>query len=270
MTSKRKLEIEKTAVKTRQKAAITGDGIVDIFDVCQALGYYSVRYPLGAESVLGAVIMKNDDFIIFSNSSSILSREIFTVAHEIGHIELQHLNNTFAMIDEHTQGCEENELEKEANYFAACFLMPLEKLSAFMRINIGKSESALTVLDIANVQSIFNTSFETTLNRLETLGLIDIQKKEELLKEKSDRKVSNLLRAVGGPTNLCVASEIKSVPIEFLHWVVYNYEKQLIPKETLVKALEYLDLNMDDVGVSEVIDKDDDFFDLDEFLGGEN
>ncbi len=270
MTSKRKLEIEKIAVRTRQKAAISGDGIVDIFDVCQALGYYSIRYPLGTDSVLGAVILKNDDFIIFSNSSIVLSREIFTVAHEIGHIELQHLNNSFAMIDEHTLGCEENEIEKEANYFAACFLMPQEKLSTFMRINIGKPASKLSVLDIANVQSMFNTSFETTLNRLEALGLIDTQKKEDILKEKSDRKVSNLLRAVGGPTNLCFASEIKSVPIEFLHWVVYNYEKHLIPKETLVKALEYLDLSMEDVGVSEGTDVNDDFFDLDEFLGGEN
>ena len=270
MTPKRKLEIEKIAVKTRQKAAVSGDGIVDIFDVCQALGYYSIRYPLGADSVLGAVIMKNDDFIIFSNSSIVLSREIFTVAHEIGHIELLHLNNSLALIDEHTIGNEENELEKEANYFAACFLMPQEKLSTFIRINIGKPTSDLSVLEIANIQSVFNTSFETTLNRLETLGLIDTHQKEGIFTQKSDQKVSNLLRAVGGPTNLCFASEIKSVPVEFLHWVVYNYEKHLIPKETLLKALEYLDLSMDDVGISECDDEDEGFFDLDEFLGGEN
>lgn len=269
MTSKRKLEIERIANETRQKAIITGFGIANIFDVCQTLGYSSIRYPLGKDSILGAAIIKDCDYIIFSNSSYILSREIFTVAHEIGHIELKHLNDNLPQITDFSQFDDDAEIEKEANYFAACFLMPEEKLSDFLHININKPFDELTVIDIAKIQSIFNTSFDTALNRLESLKLISTAQKEYISEQKEKVKVSNLLRAVGGQYQLCFSTENKSVPYKFLEWVVYNYTKKLIPKETLMKALAYLDLSIDDVGIVENgTSEDDEDFDLDEFLGG--
>lgn len=268
MTSNRKLEIEKIAGQARQKAAVSGDGIGNIFDVCYALGYYSIRYPLGSDAILGASIIKNDDYIVFSNSSNVLSREIFTVAHEIGHIELSHLNSSLTQIEDYSLTSEEGELEREANYFAACFLMPEEKLSTFARININKPFSEWSVLEIANVQSAFKTSFETTLNRLETFGYITLTQKETFLNKKSDIKVSKLLRAVGGSPNLCFPAKVKSVPPEFLKWLTYNYEHDLIPEETFLKALQYLDLNIEDMGIFKD-DIEDDSFDLDDYLGGQ-
>ena len=51
------------------------------------MGYKLLRYPLGENADLGFVIKKNNDIVVFTNSCSRLSREIFTLAHEIGQTE---------------------------------------------------------------------------------------------------------------------------------------------------------------------------------------
>jgi len=56
--------------------------------MAERLGYKVIRYPIGSNAFLGSSLLKDTDRIIFSNSSIILSREIFTVAHEIGHQKL--------------------------------------------------------------------------------------------------------------------------------------------------------------------------------------
>ena len=70
----------------RQYCKVIKYGIVDIFDECERCGFKLVRYPIGEDGVLGFVQNRDDDKIIFSNSSVRLSREIFTIAHEIGHL----------------------------------------------------------------------------------------------------------------------------------------------------------------------------------------
>ena len=56
------------------------------------VGYKLLRYPLGENADLGFSVKKDNDTIIFTNSCIRLSREIFTLAHEIGHI-LFHLKD---------------------------------------------------------------------------------------------------------------------------------------------------------------------------------
>lgn len=76
----------------RENCNVTDYGVHNIFEVAEKLGYRVIRYPIG-DAFLGFSMLKDSERIIFSNSSSILSREIFTVAHEIGHQQL-HLSET--------------------------------------------------------------------------------------------------------------------------------------------------------------------------------
>ncbi|MFR9087688.1 MAG: ImmA/IrrE family metallo-endopeptidase [Oscillospiraceae bacterium] len=64
--------------------------------------------------------------IIFVNANLRTSRKHFTIAHELGHHYLGHpLQNGAIICDSDSVfGKNKPEQEKEADYFAACFLMP--------------------------------------------------------------------------------------------------------------------------------------------------
>ena len=182
---------------------------VKVGNECERLGYKLIRYPLGENADLGFTVRRDKDIIIFTNSCSRLSREIFTLAHEIGHIIL-HIEKEKSFIDDKLTitGKSTNEKEQEANYFAACLLMPTEEVHRFVDLEIQESgKCGLTAMDIARMMSEFNVSFDMALNRLEALGLIDGSQKLCLDSEKVQRRVGKLLQCVGG---ICIFSDVSA------------------------------------------------------------
>lgn len=267
MNSKRRKEIERKANEFRSTLGIFSDGISNVFDICNNK-YYLIRYPLGTDSVLGAVIYRDDDYIVFSNSSSVLSREIFTVAHEIGHIVLEHVGPVKQML--HDVGFEEaTDYEEEANYFAACFLMPEDKVKNFIEYQFqNHNQDSWSLLEIAAIMSTFSVSFDMVTKRLVELDYISPEQRNALMCSKNETKVSKILRAIGVSPDLCYPKEIKSIPVEFLQWVRNNYVHGVIPIETLKKATDYLDMSVDDFDVEAPQIEED--FDLDAFLEGDD
>ena len=92
-------------------------------------------------------------------------------------------------------------------------------------------------MDIARIMSEFNVSFDMALNRLESLGVIDTDQKTRLDNAKIEMKVGNLLRGVGGNSRLNVASEVIDIPYEYIDYVIYNYNHNAVPKDTLERVL---------------------------------
>ncbi len=127
MRENRKKEIRVQADALRDTCKVSRYGIMDLFRECERLGYKLFRYPLGENADLGFTMKKDNDIVIFTNTCSRLSREIFTLAHEIGHVIL-HMENTDSFIDDHVtiSGRSTDEREQEANYFAAGLLMPAD------------------------------------------------------------------------------------------------------------------------------------------------
>jgi len=249
MLESRKREIRRQADSVREKCKISRYGILDLFRECERLGYKLIRYPLGENADLGFSLKKDDDVIIFINTSSRLSRAIFTLAHEIGHVTL-HLTENRKFIDDHStiSGQNEDEKEQEANYFAACLLMPSDEVSRFIDLELPDFwEKGLFGTDIARMMSEFNVSYDMALNRLEYLGKIDSNQKICLDTEKTEKRVGNLLRSIGGNAKLNVAGNEIDIPCEYLDYVIYNYNHNAIPLETLEKILEIYHLSMEDV-----------------------
>lgn len=262
MNSSRRKEIERNAAEFRGLLGINSVGISNIFDVCNTK-YLLIRYPLGEDGILGATIYKDGDYIVFSNSSQVLSREIFTVAHELGHIRLGHVGVDKQLIQDVYDKANESE-ETEADYFAACFLMPKDKVEEFINFQFqNHNKSEWTLLEIAAIMSTFNVSFDTATLRLKTIDIITPEQYNKLLEQKADKKISNLLRAIGTAPTLCFASKAKCLPVEFLQWTRSNYSNGLIPIETLEKAVSYLDVSIEDLGITHPKPKED--FDLDSF-----
>jgi len=267
MNKKRQLAIEKIADSVRVDCKVAGYGIQNIFEAAGELDYQVIRYPIGRDSFLGFALIKDNERIVFSNSSVILSREIFSIAHEIGHQKL-HLSEQGLTIIKDDDFSDRDEYEIEANYFAACLLMPKDKVDKFIRFELeDKSISKWSGLDIARIQNTFNVSYDMTLIRLKALGILDEKLIDKLKVEKLEKTISRLLNAVNGSVDLCKPMEAKKIPAKYLEWVVSNYNEKLIPIKTLEKALNYVDLKPEDLeNLSE--DEIEDEESLDDLIGG--
>lgn len=264
-----KREIRKKADLFREKCKVRRYGIVDLFKECERCGYKIIRYPLGDNADLGFVLKKDNDIIIFTNTSSRLSREIFTLAHEIGHVVL-HQNSNMHFVDDKITiaGRCNDEIEQEANYFAACLLMPAEEVNRFFDFELPhfKNEN-LSAMDIARMMSEFNVSFEMVLNRLENLEKIDASARLILDTEKNKLRVSNLLKSVGGNARLNCSSNEIDLPYEYLECVIYNYNHNAIPKETLERVLLYYKLSLEDIS-DRLVEHTEINDDLENLIGG--
>lgn len=266
MNRKRQLFIERLANTVRAECNIAGYGIQSIFEVAGKIRYRVIRYPIGKDDLLGFALIKDKERIIFSNSSLILSREIFTIAHEIGHQKL-HLSEGGLQVIRDDNFDETNEQEIEANYFAACLLMPREKVQQFIRLELeDKPMSKWSGLDIARIQTEFNVSFDMVLIRLKNLDVLNYTVTSMLKSEKIEKTISKLLNAINGNIDLCKPAGVKKIPVDYLEWVISNYTERLIPISSLEKALDYVDLKAEDLEIlSGEEEKDDE--DLDDLIG---
>lgn len=270
MQEVRKREIRIKADSFRRSCQIGNYGIIDLFRECERLNYKIIRFPLGENADLGFALKKDEDVIVFTNSSNRLSREIFTLAHEIGHIVL-HMDGRQPFVDNNVTMSERNEdeKEKEANYFAACLLMPLDEVEKYLDLELSDFEkNGLTAMDIARMMSEFNVSYETVLNRLDYLGKINSEQKLRLDTERMEKRVGNLLKSIGGNARLNMASNIIAIPYEYIDYVIYNYNHNAVPKETLEKVLAYYQLTTEDVNDRLMVKTDDSNDDLSELIGG--
>ena len=270
MQENRKREIRVKADEFREKCKVGRYGIIDLFRDCDRLGYKLIRYPQGDAADLGFCLLRDGDEVIYTNSSSRLSREIFTLAHEIGHLILHMgIGNSFMDDSLTISGRVEDENEKEANYFAACLLMPAEDVHKFIDHEIADFESnRLGTLDVARMMSEFNVSFDMALNRLESLGIISGEEKLLLDNERNEMKVGNLLRSVGGNSRLNMPAGEICIPFEYLDYVIYNYNHKAIPKETLERVLNCYQLGIEDIADRLIAQEDEDEGDLDDLIGG--
>ncbi len=260
MNKKRQLFIEKIANTVRDECNVAGYGIPNIFEAAEKIGYRVIRYPIGKDDFLGFALIKDSERIIFSNSSLILSREIFTIAHEIGHQKL-HLSEQGLQMIKDDNFDDRNELEVEANYFAAYLLMPMEKIQQFIRLELeDRPVNKWSGLDIAKIQTEFNVSYDMALIRLKNLGVLNDEMNSVLKLEKLEKTISRLLNAINGNVDLCKPTEVKKIPVDYLEWVVSNYIDKLIPINSLEKALNYVDLKVEDLEIlseDEIEDEDD-------------
>lgn len=58
----------------RDKCTVSRYGIIDLFKECKRMGYKLLRYPMDDEN-LGFALKRDNDTVIYTNSSVRLSRE---------------------------------------------------------------------------------------------------------------------------------------------------------------------------------------------------
>ena len=153
-----------------------------------------LREVPGNENFLGAFLKQpNGQLYIFVNKNiDNIGRKNFTLAHELGHFALQHYLHTASFFCGENEITEENKAisdqEKEANYFASCFLLPKEKVKKefikrlqwrtnnknkeFLAVSpLGKSYSDWKAIS-SNLMKDYHVSEVVLKIRLAELGLV--------------------------------------------------------------------------------------------------
>jgi Zn-dependent peptidase ImmA (M78 family)/DNA-binding XRE family transcriptional regulator len=118
----------------------------------------------------GAAITDKAFPLIFVNSQQPTPRALFTLAHELGHLLIRHDGSI--VVDDDFVG--DTPAERQANAFAASFLMPEAKVDDYItKYDRGPESLARMIYD-------FDVSFESLVFRLHNLRKIDAAGRDRL------------------------------------------------------------------------------------------
>lgn len=151
---------------------------VNLYDVCNRLGIKKVDIEFkkyDGDYILGGIKRYDKDNVkIFVNEKDGYERQRFTIAHEIGHYYLGHLDNTdtnqFMYLERRDGYNTNNPIERQANQFAAALLMNRktieEKFNTLKEIGLPTN----SIEDI--LADMFGVSRQSVKYRLKNLRLV--------------------------------------------------------------------------------------------------
>ena len=172
---------------------------VDVFGALGRAGAYVFFRPL--KSMCGAYLPSGEGLPgLLINSNLPLSTQRYTAGHELGHVFLKHktvsLDKEVGFVPELRSGVDEDEVVAEA--FAAFFLMPKPLVIASIK-ELGINTQQLRPRDVYLLSLRMGTSFQATINQLQTLKVIQRATAEKLreLTPKQIKQDLNDDRALG-------------------------------------------------------------------------
>lgn len=238
------MEIEDRALKVRQEYNIGSYGFKDIFSIIEQMDIDVITYPFGKDTILGFSIVFEGKEVIVSNLSEILSREIFTIAYELGHILYDFKDHQQNMkIDVDVKDIDESISESRAFYVANCFLMPEEQLKKYIKYELKKNNKNISPLDIVRLQIEFQVSYLAIVMRLFDMDYIDSRKKSKFFDDRDDITSRALFRITKSDEDLLNPTEIIKVPTRYIEYIISNYENNYIPYSNFKKALSLLEID---------------------------
>jgi Zn-dependent peptidase ImmA (M78 family) len=105
---------------------------------------------------------------------------LFTLAHELGHIYMDH-RHTITILDDDQTAKNKKLQEVRANVFAASFLMPKQAVHELLRnINISRDKD-ITKHVVKYLCIYFGSSYPAMVYRLHNLNYFDSKKRDALL-----------------------------------------------------------------------------------------
>lgn len=236
-------DIERDAIKLRKEYGINGYGIENIFSLTEKMDIILIRYPMGKDTLCGFCTVYEGKKVIVSNSNEILAREIFTIAHEIGHFQYDIDNYSNAIkIDKNIEDDANDKVEQRANLFAAAFLMPKSVLCEYIENELDKSYKELSSIDIVKIQSEFNVSYSAVVFRLFNLDLISIQHKNKLFEDRKQKTSRFLFDMINADKNLLYSYNKIYVPSQYFEFVVSNYQNDYVSFDKFKEALNIIDV----------------------------
>jgi Zn-dependent peptidase ImmA (M78 family)/DNA-binding XRE family transcriptional regulator len=156
--------------------------IDDIFLLLDEIGIRVFNSPVTQAGVFAlSACSPAYGLCILVNTRNTLERKIFSIGHEYGHL-LMH-RRFYSLPEPQESPAPDKALEKMANVFTACFLVPENGLKAVYRKIVGATSLALQ--DLVFLKKYFKVSAKMMLTRLLEIEAIRPAEKENLQEQLS-------------------------------------------------------------------------------------
>lgn len=215
---------------------------IRIFDLISEHGIPVFRLALGHGEVDGAFVnYPGLGQVILVNRDQLLTRQIFTAAHELGHVIYEARKQQESEVNLLGQ---KNPSEPQIDRFASSLLMPRTAIDLYVAQRLQRSEEGLSTEDVVHLQRHFGVSFLAMLVRLRRLGYISAARFEELKMTASVRLAATLGYAVqqweyGFPVEAEEAPEHKvaGLPKQYVALVMRALEDAWLSQAAAAEAL---------------------------------
>lgn len=169
--------IQQIAKSFRLRLGIGDAPIPNLFEAVEELGLKVLRLPIEQKDFFGLSACSNSQgaFVLINTHNISIERQLFTLAHEIGHL-IFHRDEYQNQLMTSESREEEKAREKVANYFASHLLV---SQTAF---DLARQN----MTNLVELKAHFRVSYTMILKRLEELGVIDYGK--FIIKIRSDYK----------------------------------------------------------------------------------
>jgi len=222
-------DMERLATEERRRLDLGNAPIRDIFSLLEAQGIRLFKLALEFELSGGFTYSEEIGPCILLNINHGI-RIVFTAAHEYCHCLVD--RDIIATICKESYG-KKPQREPMANHFAACFLMPKERVIECYDRCVGHRHRAIET-DVILLSRYFGVSYSAMLVRLKYLKLITDSEYDELKKTQPERiaEESGLT-----PINL----NPRKMPIKYVYMALKLYLQEEI---SIGKLSEYLKMNI--------------------------
>jgi Zn-dependent peptidase ImmA (M78 family)/transcriptional regulator with XRE-family HTH domain len=153
--------IQEIAMQFRHRLGLGDQPIFNLFESAEKIGLKVIRrdIPIREFSGLSACSAEHGAFILINTHEASIERQIFTLAHEIGHLICHRGDYQDNLLEIGTRS-EESAREDVANFFASHFLIPQKVLEE--KLKSGRN--------IPKLKAYFRVSYTMLLMRLDRLG----------------------------------------------------------------------------------------------------
>jgi Zn-dependent peptidase ImmA (M78 family)/DNA-binding XRE family transcriptional regulator len=229
--------IQAIAALFRHRLGLGEAPIANLFQSVEEIGLKVLRQPIPIKGFFGLSACSDIEgaFVLVNTHNITIERQLFTLAHEIGHLIFHRVEYQDTLIEEETK-TEEKAREQVADYFASHLLVPQAEFERMY---------ALTQ-DIVKLKRHFRVSYLVILNRLATMGIIDLAKEKAKIsaiykKQHDGASLQNLMEL---PPALAAAEYPENERYEFLIWQCLKLDKI-----SAIKAAELLNLTVEKLWV---------------------
>jgi len=141
---------------------------IPVEKIVEKLNIRIKRSPAPSDEISGILIRKNGVALIGVNNTESHVRQRFTIAHELGHFMLHPAKDAFVDYRDNQAGVIRNSKERQANMFAASFLIPRKQITSDVR---KISKGGIFESEIESLAKKYDVSKEAMNYRLINLGL---------------------------------------------------------------------------------------------------
>lgn len=169
---KRRIEDRVLTILKEVEYDVKNDTYIDAVNLAKKYGFIVGETDKLPEGEDGFIILTPDESVKVIGVNNNRSREDkrFIVMHELAHYFLHNKQlREQVMHREHKRG--RNNYENDADYFAACMLMPVE---SFKKESKKLDDEGISGVEkIIKLQKIFQTSYESVKRRLEEVAWVN-------------------------------------------------------------------------------------------------